>query len=57
MEDLGVVQGCPPLPSSIMKLVGGFLPMVPTKLAGSGRRSLLSASRGTKAVANPCTGT
>jgi hypothetical protein len=49
-------RGWPPLPSSTMKLVGGFVPIVPMKLAGSGRRSLHPASRGTMEVANPCFG-
>jgi hypothetical protein len=56
VEDLNVVQRWPPLPSSTMKLVGGFFPIVPMKLVGSGKRTLHPASRGTTEVANPCFG-
>jgi hypothetical protein len=49
-------RGWPPLPSSTMMLVGGFLPMVPMKLVGSGRRSSHPARKCTTEVVNPCFG-
>jgi hypothetical protein len=55
VENLDVVQRLSAA-AIFMKLVGGFFPIMPMKLAGSGRCSLLSASRGTMAVANPCFG-
>jgi hypothetical protein len=51
MEDLDEVQGL-----ATAMLVGVFFPIVPTKLAGSGRRSSHPASRCTMEVAYPCFG-
>jgi hypothetical protein len=56
VEDLDVVQRLATAAILTMKLVGGFFPIVPMKLAGSGKRSLNPASRGTTEVANPCFG-
>jgi hypothetical protein len=39
-----------------MMLVGGFFPVVPTKLEGSGRRSWHPTSRCTTEVVYPCFG-
>jgi hypothetical protein len=57
VEDLDEVQGLAATAFFTMMLVGGFLPMVPTKLAGSGRRASHPARRCTTKVVNPCSET
>jgi hypothetical protein len=56
VENLDIVQGLSAAAIFNHEARWGFFPIVPMKLAGSGRRSSLSASRGTMAVANPCFG-